>query len=716
MPTHLRAVPTLLLFAALIARVPAAADPPPAQPPASDPGPAAAEAATDPPRGVYDDTLEVRERAADLVGRVDSATEGYTGRADLAVRPVLRAGELLETVPGLIVTQHSGGGKANQYFLRGFNLDHGTDFRVTLDGVPLNLSTHGHGQGYADLAPLVPELIDHVRYRKGPYFAEEGDFAAAGAARIHYVDALEQPIVSLAPGEDGYARGLAAASTTVAGGTLLGALELAHQDGPWELPEDHRRGNLVLRYSRGDAAAGMRLGLAGYEGRWDATDQIPRRAVSDGLVGRFGTLDPSDGGRSRRYALTGERWRGDARGTSSLSAYLVRYELDLFSNFTYFLDDEENGDQFAQRDQRSIVGLDWTRRRTLPLGGTRATRTAELAYGLGGRFDHVDNGLYRTRERVRLGTTREDTIDLATGGAWVELATRWTPWLRSTAGLRGDLWRAEVDASRRENSGERQDQLLSPKLTLVFGPWRETELYLNAGFGFHSNDARGATLAVDPASGEPARRVEPLVRARGLDLGVRSELLRGYRTALTTFVLDLDSELVFVGDAGGTEASRPSRRVGIEWQNHWHPLPWLRLDADLALSRGRFRDDRPEGDHIPGAIERALNAGVAVDDLDGWFGALRLRYFGPRPLVEDDSVRSRSSTLVSARLGYAFPLGGRAHGLRLGIEVFNLLDAEVDDIAYFYASRPAPGAPAREDVHFHPAEPRTVRLLLGWSR
>lgn len=661
-------------------------------------------APAEPDLKVYDE-IDVTGRASDMVGVADSASEGVTGHEDLERRPVMRPGELLETVPGVIITQHSGGGKANQYFLRGFNLDHGTDFRTTVDGIPVNMPSHGHGQGYSDINFLIPELVESVRYKKGPYAADEGDFSAAGAAEIEYLSALPQGIVQLTPGELGYGRALVADSVATLGGELLGALELGTSDGPWVHPDDYRKVNGVVRYSHGDDSRGFKLTAMGYDGSWNSTDQIPERAVQEGLISRFGALDPSDGGSSSRYSLAAELRRGTGNRLDHLEVWAVRYDLSLFSNFTYFLDDPENGDQFEQVDDRTITGFQGERRWT----STFAGREAEWGAGLQVRADDIANGLFHTRERERLSTTRRDDIRQLTGGPWAEARVRWSPWLRTVAGLRADGYWADVDSNLPENSGKESDALLSPKLSLLLGPWSKTELYANFGYGFHSNDARGSTIRVDPRTGEAVGRVPPLVRAKSADLGVRTEALPGLHLAATAFVLDLASELIFVGDAGGTEASRPSRRTGVELQSFWRPRSWLSVDADLALSKGRFQDDDPAGNHIPGAIERAVSAGVSVEDLGPFFGSLRLRYFGPRPLIEDDSIRSSSSSLVNARVGYAF-----RPGLRLALEIFNLLDERSNDIEYFYESRlPGEDEPV-EDVHFHPHEPRALRLVAEW--
>lgn len=651
------------------------------------------------------DEIQVTGRASDMVGIADSASEGVTGQEDLARRPVLRTGELLETVPGVIVTQHSGSGKANQYFLRGFNLDHGTDFRITVDHMQVNMPTHGHGQGYSDLNFLIPELVESIRYKKGAYYADEGDFSSAGAANISYVNSLDQGIVLVSPGSFDYGRLLVADSVKAGGGDLLGAVEYNQDDGPWDRPDDFRKVNGLLRWSRGDAANGFTVTAMGYDGRWNSTDQIPERAVREGLIGRFGLIDPTNGGDSHRYSLSAELRRGSGFSLTKVNAYVLQYELDLFSNFTYFLDDSENGDQFEQTDDRVVAGFAAERQWAFTRGG----REIEMTMGLQARGDDIENGLFHTARRQRLGTTRADDVQQVLAGPYAQARVRWLPWLRTVTGLRADYYHADVRSHLAVNSGTEDDVIFSPKLSLLFGPWSETEVYVNFGYGFHSNDARGATIAVDPGSGEPVRRVDPLVRARSGDVGFRTSFLPNLQTSVTAFGLELDSELLFIGDAGGTEASRPSRRVGIELQNFYRPLPWLSIDADLALSRGRFTDEAPEGDRIPGAIETAFAAGVSVDNLGPWFGALRVRHFGPRPLVEDDSVRSDASTLVNARLGHEF-----ANGLSLALEVFNLFDEKASDIDYFYESRLSGEADPVADVHFHPAEKRSARLVAQW--
>jgi TonB dependent receptor/TonB-dependent Receptor Plug Domain/Carboxypeptidase regulatory-like domain len=651
------------------------------------------------------EVVSVTGRADELIGVSDSASEGVVGQRDLEARAVLRPGDLLETVPGMVATQHSGGGKANQFFLRGFNLDHGTDFRVTLDGIPVNMPSHGHGQGYADLNFLIPELVEKVSYRKGPYFVEEGDFSAAGAARLTFFDRLEWPLFKVSGGEFGYARALAAGSVRAGGGDLLGAFDFTHDDGPWERPDGFKKLSALVRYTRRSDSGGFRLSAQAYDGDWSSTDQIPLRAVESGALSRFGYVDPTDGGNSSRYTLWGELWRTGGSSITNVQAYVLSYDMALFSNFTYALADPENGDQFEQRDDRTVSGVNVKHTRLASWAG----KNVENVFGFELRSDWIDNGLHSTRERQRLSTTREDDISQQGGAPYVENRVRWNEWLRTIGGLRADFYRVDVDSDNPLNSGQRSDALVSPKLSAVFGPWRRTEIYANFGGGFHSDDARGATITVDPATGDPAEPVDPLVRAWGADVGFRTQAVEKLHTAVTLFRLDVDSELLFIGDGGATEASRPSRRHGIEWTNFYEPLDWLKLDLDLAFTRARFDDEDP-ANRIPGALERVLSGGISIDSYRSWSGSLRFRYFGAKPLVEDNSVRSDSSTFVTARLGYALP-----KGVEVGAEIFNLFDQEASDVDYYYESR-LPGEPLSGfgDVHFHPLQSRSVRFFIDW--
>jgi len=637
-----------------------------------------------------------------LVGSAGAASEGTADRRQLESRPLLRPAEVLEAIPGVVITQHSGSAKANQYFLRGFNLDHGTDFAVHVDGMPINLPSHGHGQGYADLNFLIPELIDHIRYRKGPYYADEGDFSAAGAAYVHLKRSLTAGLSELTAGSYGYRRALLGGNQTVERGDLLGLLEIGEGNGPWTNPEQLRKLNGILRYANGDDKNGLTLTAMAYASHWNSTDQIPLRAVESGRLGRFDAADATDGGRTSRYSFSTQWVKSDASSLTRANAYLIHSRLNLVSNFTFFLNDPVNGDQIEQVDRRTVSGGELSHAWRTPGFGRDIEHTA----GLQLRNDNIaEVGLHNTVARQRIGTVRSDQVVQTSTSVYYLNSIAWTPGLRSMIGVRSDQYRFRVNSDNAPNSGTAGDALVSPKFGLVLGPWSGVEYFLNYGYGFHSNDARGTTITVDPASGAPAQRVTPLVRARGGEVGFRAAPPNGAHTSVALWRLDIDSELVFTGDAGTTEPSRPSRREGIEWASSIKTQRNITADFELTLSKARFKDEDPVGNYIPGSTTRTMSGGLTYAE-GPWSAGSRLRYFGARPLIEDNSERSGSSMLVNAKLSYAV-----TKQARISFDVLNLFDRKVDEITYFYTSR-LQGEPAAgvADKHFHPAEPRTVRL------
>ncbi|GAC1420019.1 MAG: TonB-dependent receptor [Burkholderiaceae bacterium] len=640
------------------------------------------------------------------LGIAESANAGVVTQQQLEARTVYRPGETLEAMPGLIVSQHSGEGKANQFYLRGFNLDHGTDLRTTVDGMLVNQRSHAHGQGWTDLNFMIPELVNRLEYRKGPYYASEGDFASAGTASVVYANKLDQGIASIGIGQNGFRRTLLANSTPVGDANLLYALELFHNDGPFTNRDDYRKINGVLRYGQGNEANGFNVTAMAYRGRWNATDQIAKRAVDSGEIGRFDAIDPTDGGMAHRYSLSSAWHRTTAAGSTNVNAYVIHNKLDLFSNFTYFMDDPVNGDQFNQGDRRTTTGLNASHTMSTPLFG----RESETTVGLQLQNDNIFNGLFSTVARQRLSTTREDHIAEGSAGVYLENSTKWADKFRTVAGIREDFYRFKVNSDNSANSGKVNESIASPKLSMIFGPWAKTEYYLNVGGGFHSNDARGTTITVDPKDPTVAAdRVPGLVRSKGVDVGVRTEIVPGLQSSLSVYRLDFDSELIFAGDAGSTQASRPSRRVGIEFNNYYKPTRWLTIDADLAFARARFKDIDPAGDRIPGAVEGVASVALAVDNIGPYFGALQLRYFGPRPLIEDNSVRSNSSTTLNGRIGYKIN-----PKTRIELEGYNLTNRQVSAIDYYYPSRLAsePAGSSTADIHFHPIESRSFRVTL----
>jgi len=652
------------------------------------------------------------------VGTADSASEGAAEKSSFQTRPKLRPGDIVEAVPGVVATQHSGDGKANQYFLRGFNLDHGTDFAVTVGGMPVNMPSHGHGQGFADLNFLIPELVSGVRYRKGPYFADGGDFSLAGSAGMDYVSALERPFAEVTLGQHGFRRVLAGGSRTVADQTWLGAVELEGNDGPWQVPEGLRKANAVLRYSQGSPTRGFSLTGMAYRSRWTSTDQVPERLIASGELSRFGSLNPTDGGRTRRLSLSGKWFDKGPEGETELSAYAIDYRFDLFSDFTYFLGNAELGDQFEQTDRRRIFGAQVSHRRPTRFGGLDGI----LSLGAQWRGDRIGEvGLYQTQARHRWGTVRNDKISQDQVAIYGQQLMSFTDALRGYVGLRAtwlgyEVWGREPRYGLL-NSDKGHDSLVSPKAGLAWTVAPAHELYLNAGQGFHSNDVRGATIVQDPQTGEPAQRVPALVKGTGAEVGWRFQPSAELSLTAALWRLNLDSELVYVGDAGTTEPGRASKRHGIEATLRWQVDPHWRLEADAALSRARFRGLAPEGEgnHVDNAVERVFAAGVVWQE-GPWTATLRLRHMGARALDTLNVVRSRPVTLLNFGGTYAVD-----RHLTLGLQVFNLAGRKGNDIEYLYAScsaREVLGDACGEgiaDRHVHPMEPRSIRVSARWT-
>jgi len=658
--------------------------------------------------GVPGDSIEVITVISEqqLIGQPISATEGLVLPDQLANRPASRPAELLEFTPGLIATQHSGEGKANQYFLRGFNLDHGTDFSVSVDGMPVNMRTHGHGQGYLDINFLIPELVNTLAYRKGPYYAGVGDFSAAGSADFHYRDTLDKSLLRLEAGKDDYYRGLAAGSFAAGAGNILAGLSYSTYNGPWDMGQDIGKVNGLIKYNQGDHANGFSLTGMAYDNAWNASDQIPRRAVDAGLISDRGFIDPTVGGDTHRYSLSAD-WRavtGDKHWHAS--AYAIDYNLQLYSNFTYLLGDPVNGDQFEQFDDRQIYGGSGHLHHPFRL----AAIEGEMQYGIETRIDRIDTvGLYQTSARQRLSTVREDNVSEASYSAFIQADVPWTDWFRAIYGARMDYYEFDVDSDLAANSGEADDSIISPKASFILGPWYETEFFFNVGKGFHSNDARGTTITVDPL--DPlvsADSVDPLATAWGGDFGIRTVAINKLQLAASVWALELESELVYVGDGGATEASGRSKRHGLELGAVYTPAEWLIIDADYAFAHSRLADE--VDDRIPNAVSNVVSVGFSVVDLGLWSGGLRWRHFGSAPLIEDNSVRSDPTSVLNGQISYAV-----SEAVSVTLAGYNLFDSNDNDITYFYESQLAGEADPVEDIHFHPVEPRTFRIFVSFS-
>jgi hypothetical protein len=677
-------------------------------------------------------TISVESRADDLIGIADSATQGTIGAKEIEDRPILRTGEILEAVPGVIITQHAGGGKANQYFLRGFNLDHGTDFAIFLDNMPLNLPSHAHGEGYSDMNVVIPEFVKRINYEKGPYYANVGNYGSAGSAHLVFFNTLPRNFAQMEGGMFGYGRTVFGVSRSLGSGSLLYGGEAYHDNGPWKHPDNYYKFNGLMTYSQGGDSDGFSITARGYHGTWHSSDQIAANAVP--LVGFFGTLNPTDGGNSQRYSLQGEWHRQGTSSQTMLMAYGFYYDLDLFSDFTYYLTDHLRGDQFEQKDNRWVAGIDLQHTFFQRWMGRQMVNT----FGLQGRNDWIHNGLYQTEDRLRVektdfsaGTTlplvtERDHFSDTQVGFYAENRARWTGKFRSDAALRGDLEYFDVRSLvTPANTGTAEKLLPSPKLSLVFGPWSKTEYYIEGGFSFHSNDGRGATQTVQPVSAAnpypntPVAPIMPLVPTKGAEVGARTVALSHLQSTLSIWYLHSASELQQDGDTGGTVASpQPSNRYGVEWANYYTPRDHWAIDFDFADSRALFTTidtadaapGSPGARWVPEAVGVVVASGVTMHDYKGFSASLRLRNFGPRNLTSDAIFRSRTTILINTQLGYQIN-----KKWRLAAESLNLLDRYDHDIDYAYESQITPtAAPAFTDV-FHPVEPFQMRFLLERS-
>ena len=674
------------------------------------------------------DQIVVDGHRDNAAGSSDAASQGSIDGSALKDTPLLRPGDVLQSVPGLVVTQHSGDGKANQYFLRGYNLDHGTDFAARIDGVPVNMPTHAHGQGYADLNDLIPELVERIDYLKGPYFAQAGDFAAAGSADVRYRSHLERGLADLTLGSFGYRRALLAGSAPLrpapaaaasgdgslaadAGADVLGALELMRSDGPWAVPEGLHKINGLLRATGGSAAGGWSADAAYYDANWTGTDQVPLELIESGRLGRFSSLNPTDGGGTGRQVLAGEWHRSDDRGYTRVSAYAQRYRLQLYSDFTYFELRPATGDQFEQAEHRHILGAQLLEGRAHRLFGNESLSEA----GLQVRRDDIRVSLLNTEARIPFETVSDDQVGETETGLYLQNATTWAPWLRSLAGLREQFIAMDLHALvLARNSGRASGRLSLPKFSLIFGPWSGTGFFINAGRGFHSNDARGVIDRIDSSTGQASKPVAALVASRGEELGLRTGAIDGLQSSLALWRLDSDSELVYSADSGigSTSPNGASRRLGVEWNNRLALRPRVMLDADLAWTRARYardNDNGQAGNLIPNAVSRVAMIRATARPTERCSAGIETRFVGAYPLSQDGHLTTPSVLVVNLRLQRDL-----SPGVGIALDLLNLFDRDYADIAYqqdYRLSRGAAVIPAGTTVH--PGEPRQLRVTLN---
>lgn len=642
-------------------------------------------------------------RSLQQLGTANAASQGTVGYSDFSTRPISRVAELVEVVPGMIATQHSGPGKANQYFLRGFNLDHGSDFSTFFDGMPVNWRTHGHAQGYMDLNFIIPEIIERVDFQKGPYFADTGDFSLAGSNTMKTYDSLDEGFSELTFGSEEEIRLVTANSFEFGEGELLIAFEHQQSDGHFYLEQDLRKYNGLVKYTGDIATIPSRITFSAYDSKWISTNQVPQRAVSSGLIDRFGSIDPDLGGESYRYSLTGNFELNDW----VLNLYASTYYMSLINNPTYVLNNPVDGDEFEQEDERRLFGGSLRNELDMELFGILVTRTI----GTDVRYDDVNElNLFSTIGRRRTGSIREDNAEEFSIGIFGELQFLVTENLRASLGTRMDYFDFEVHALRAANSGSDSDSLWQPNLGLAYRMNNNLEFYANYGHGFHSNDVRAALNTIDPVTGDPTDSLDVLVEGKGSEVGFRYDTLQGFNIAIAAFELEVDSELVFVGDAGTTEPGDPTRRKGVELNSFWELNERLVFDFSAAKTDGHFRGLPSGMNSIPDAHDKVIGAGLTYVGLDnGWTSSLRVRHFSDAALSEDESVKKDGSTLLHFGLSYARP------DWELGLDVLNLLDKEDDDIAYWFESRLPGEAAGVEDIHFHPSNPRTIRVLLRYK-
>lgn len=655
--------------------------------------------------------IEVVGNYDNSIGSSDSASQGVVNSQIIENRPLLRPGEMLEYVPGMVVTQHSGDGKANQYFLRGFNLDHGSDFATSINGMPINMPTNAHGQGYSDLNFLIPELVQRIDYRKGPYYAQDGDFSSAGSADFHYKTKLDKDFSQFTLGQRGYQRFVGAASHELNNGmNYVAGLERMNNNGPWTMPEGLRRTNGLFMLSDGSKANGWTASLMGYQAHWTSTDQVPQSLITSGQnngqpFGRFDSLDTTDGGKTGRSSLSIDWRQSHGNVSDKFIVYAINYDLNLFSNFTYFTNDQVNGDQFMQKEHRNVYGLKSSRQWVVN-GEVEWINTL----GVQTRSDLINLDLANTQSRSVSSWIRQDKVKQNLTGIFGESQAHWMHWLRTNFGLRYDQYITNVNSQLQSlNSGAATAGLWSPKFSLILGPWNKTEYFFNAGKGFHSNDARGTTAKVDPTdSTKSVTSVPGLVSSRGYEMGLKTEAIEGLQSSITLWRLDFDAELVYVGDSGSTESGRSSKRLGIEWNNRWTPNKRWVVDADLAWTKPRYSTDDGSGTYIPNAVEKVALLATTIKDIGKWSLTAQLRYIGSAALVEDNSVKSSSSSIINFKARRSFEKNQSVH-----VDLLNAFDRKFNDISYYAANQlrtTQNGTLITDPLQVHPGEPRSVRL------
>ena len=630
-----------------------------------------------------------------------AATEQTRWQRDLQLRPSNTPSDVMRLTPGLTIGQHHGGGKADQILFRGFDSDHGTDFAVFIDGIPVNMVSHAHGQGYADMHWLIPETIDRVEIYKGPYFAHLGDFATSGAMNIITKRRDKDSTLTLSGGSYNTQRYVGIFSPPE--GTILHpfiAGEVYHNDGPFKSENNYNRYNLLAKFGL-LSTANSNLNFLGtfFKTAWDASGELPARAVRSGEIGRFGSFDPSEGGKSERQNLSLLYNYTDANQSFNAQTWASWYTLQLWSNFTLFLNDEVNGDGIEQNDKRFLTGNNINYRRSYKLWGL----PMETFVGFQSRFDHIRVGLFGQRERERLETRSNNLVRQTNLGWFAQQEIKPTSWLRTQLGVRLDNFWYDVDqigdpgSVSNPISGNGSASIINPKLNFIFTPFQDTDaikgtnLFLNFGGGFHSNEAR--VFVQDPD--------EKIPRFWGGELGSKTRLFDRLDVTLAYWHSYLESELVFVGDEGTFEPAGSSNRHGIESELRYDILPWLSYDLDLSYTWAKFTN----GDKVPLAPRFLAFTGITARHESGVQGRLQMRHVGSRYGIEDGSIKTPSSTIFDLFLKYVW------QRYEFFVEFQNLGNTKWRSAEHVFESRLStePSGVGTLDSHFTPGDPFTVK-------
>ena len=686
----------------------------PDSPPVEDP-PAVIEPAETPPAAVIVElptaTAPTSEPTEDFEELVIEAPRPITASSalaadarDIRLRPLTRPGDLVELMPGAFAVQHAGGGKANQYFVRGFDIDHGTDLAIDVAGIPANMVSHAHGQGYTDLNFVVPEFVDQVDVRKGPYEVFDGDLATAGTVKMSLATRVDDARVSATYGSFDTWRALALGGVNRGRVSLVGGAEVYGTNGPFDNPQGFVRYNGYTALTA-EPMDGLKVGIGGtvYGGSWNASGQVPLRGVESGAITPFGSVDPTEGGQSWRRQLWGTVDYAHGRTAAHARVWYGGYALNLFSNFTFFANDPVHGDQIEQQDRRQFAGYDVSYATSADVGPVRFATSA----GAQGRYDHIGTQLYTAEARERLSTTVDATIDETRNGLWIREEISFDRWVRLVGGVRYDLFqfgvndKLDVPGDGDTGSGVAHRGVASPKVNLIITPTPWLDLFGNYGRGFHSNDARGVVQSTDPA--------DPITTADGYEGGVRLHLPRWGQVALSGWGLDLAQETVWVGDEGTTELRGATRRYGLEGSLRVTPLPWMQLDLDLTATKAAYVSNAGNGDAIALAPPLTLSGGIGIEHPIGITASARVRHLAKRPATEDRSLMADGWTILDVNVGY------RWRFLQVGLQVNNVVGSAWREVQFANESQlPGESAPV-QDLHYTPGWPRTfLGTLTFW--